>query len=106
MTEQPGRLLAIIQIGITFIGFLAAAFAGASIAGQLADWLRDVGPLAGSADIVALLIVTLLVSLVTIVFGELVPKTLALAHAERYALDAGASRSRCSAASWRRWSGS
>ena len=38
----------------------------------------------------ALLIVTLVVSLVTIVFGELVPKTLALAHAERYALVAGA----------------
>jgi putative hemolysin len=85
MTQTPAGLLATIQIGITFIGFLAAAFAGASIAGQIADWLRDIG-LAGSADIVALLIVTLLVSLVTIVFGELVPKTLALAHAERYAL--------------------
>jgi len=85
MTEKPAGLLATIQIGITFIGFLAAAFAGASIAGQIADWLRDIG-LAGSADIIALLIVTLLVSLVTIVFGELVPKTLALAHAERYAL--------------------
>jgi putative hemolysin len=85
MIERPAGLLATIQLGITFIGFLAAAFAGASIAGQLADWLRDIG-LAGSADIVALLIVTLIVSLVTIVFGELVPKTLALAHAERYAL--------------------
>jgi len=85
MTERPAGLLATIQLGITFIGFLAAAFAGASIAGQIADWLREIG-LAGSADIVALLIVTLMVSLVTIVFGELVPKTLALAHAERYAL--------------------
>ena len=86
MTERPGRLLATIQLGITFIGFLAAAFAGASIAGELADWLRDIGPLSGSADVLSLLIVTLIVSLVTIVFGELVPKTLALAHAERYAL--------------------
>jgi putative hemolysin len=85
MIERPAGLLATIQLGITFIGFLAAAFAGASIAGQLADSLRDIG-LAGSADIIALLIVTLIVSLVTIVFGELVPKTLALAHAERYAL--------------------
>jgi putative hemolysin len=85
MTEKPARLLATIQIGITFIGFLAAVFAGASIAGQLAEWLRDVG-FAGSSDIVALLIVTLFVSVVTIIFGELVPKTLALAHAERYAL--------------------
>ncbi len=86
MTERPGGLLATIQLGITFIGFLAAAFAGASIAKGLAEWLRDIGPLSTSADVLALLIVTLVVSLVTIVFGELVPKTLALAHAERYAL--------------------
>ncbi len=86
MKEKPGGLLATIQLGITFIGFLAAAFAGASIAGALAESLRDIGPLATSADVLALLIVTLVVSLVTIVFGELVPKTLALAHAERYAL--------------------
>ena len=85
MTEKPAGLLATIQIGITFIGFLAAAFAGASIAGQLAEWLRGIG-FGGSSDLVALLIVTLLVSFVTIIFGELVPKTLALAHAERYAL--------------------
>jgi putative hemolysin len=86
MTERPGRLLATIQLGITFVGFLAAAFAGASIARHLADGLRAISPLAASADILALLIVTLVVSLVTIVFGELVPKTLALAHAERYSL--------------------
>jgi putative hemolysin len=86
LTEQPGRLLATIQLGITFVGFLAAAFAGAAIAGQLADALRTIGPLSASADLLALLIVTLVITLVTIVFGELVPKTLALAHAERYAL--------------------
>jgi putative hemolysin len=85
MTQKPAGLLATIQLGITFIGFLAAAFAGASIAGHIADGLHEIG-LSASADIVALLIVTLMVSLVTIVFGELVPKTLALAHAERYAL--------------------
>ena len=86
LIDQPGRLLATIQLGITFIGFLAAAFAGASHRRQLADTLRDDPRLSASADLLALLIVTLVVSLVTIVFGELVPKTLALAHAERYAL--------------------
>jgi putative hemolysin len=86
MTERPGRLLATIQLGITFVGFLAAAFAGASTASHVADGLRAISPLESSADILALIIVTIVVSLVTIVFGELVPKTLALAHAERYAL--------------------
>jgi putative hemolysin len=81
---DPSRFLAVIQLGITFIGFLAAAFAGASIAAALEDALAPV--LGGSAGVVALLLVTLAVSLVTIVFGELVPKRLALAHAERYAL--------------------
>ena len=86
MTDRPGRLLATIQLGITFVGFLAAAFAGASIARHLADGLRGISLLTTSADVIALLVVTLVVSLVTIVFGELVPKTLALAHAERYSL--------------------
>jgi putative hemolysin len=85
LVEHPGRFLAVIQLGITFVGFLAAAFAGASIADRLRVTLA---PALGNdaASIVALLLVTLAVSLVTIVFGELVPKTLALAHAERLAL--------------------
>ena len=86
LKDRPGRMLATIQLGITFIGFLAAAYAGASIAGQLSEWIAGIGPLSASADLLALLIITTLVSLFTIVFGELVPKTLALAHAERYAL--------------------
>lgn len=86
LVGQPGRFLAVIQLGITFIGFLAAAYAGANIARGLASWLAEVPALRGSADVIALLVVTLAVSLAAIVFGELVPKTLALAHAERYAL--------------------
>jgi putative hemolysin len=85
LVERPGVFLATIQLGITFVGFLAAAFAGASIAESFADGLAAIG-LAGSADVIALLLVTLGVSIATIIFGELVPKTLALAHAERYAL--------------------
>jgi putative hemolysin len=85
VVERPGRFLAVIQLGITFVGFLAAAFAGASIARDLAAAIGSVDVLAPSADLIALLLVTLAVSAVTIVFGELVPKTLALAHAERYA---------------------
>ncbi len=84
LIDRPQRLLAVIQTGITFVSFLAAAFAGASISESAADILRPI--LGESAEAVALITVTVILSLVTIVFGELVPKTLALAHAERFAL--------------------
>jgi putative hemolysin len=83
---QPGRVLAVIQVGITFVGFLAAAFAGASVVDDLGRFFSTIPLIAAEADLIALLIVTALVSFVTIVFGEQVPKILALAHAERTAL--------------------
>jgi len=86
LIADPSRFLAVIQIGITFIGFLAAAYAGANLAVALQPVIAGVQPLADQAEVIALLLITALVSLVTIVFGELVPKRLALAHAERYAL--------------------
>ena len=89
LTSQPGRFLAVIQIGVTFVGFLAAAFAGVSLSQGLETVLRGVPALTGYAGPLALLIVTALLSFVTIVFGELVPKTLALAHPERFALVLG-----------------
>jgi putative hemolysin len=85
LVAQPARFLATIQIGLTFVGFLAATFAGASLVGGLAQALRAFPALAPSAEPIAILVVTALVSLFTIVFGELVPKALAYAHAERMA---------------------
>ncbi len=80
---NPGKFLATIQIGLTFVGFLAATFAGASIVGDLATILQ---PWLGSnSELVALLVVTAIVALFTILFGELVPKALAFAYAERLA---------------------
>jgi putative hemolysin len=86
LTSQPGRFLAVIQLGITFIGFLAAAFAGANLAAPLKTALLAIPIFAPYAGALALIIVTALLSFFTIIFGELVPKTLALAHPERYAL--------------------
>jgi putative hemolysin len=83
---DPGRFLAVIQLAITFIGFLASAFAGVSLATALRDLLLGVGIDDGLAGALALVTVTILLSLFTIVFGELVPKTLALAHPEAFAL--------------------
>ena len=86
LVSQPGRFLAVIQLGITFVGFLAAAFAGASIVGTLESALEGVPFLAPQAGLIALLSVTLVITIITIIFGELVPKSLALAHAEPLAL--------------------
>ena len=85
LLSKPGRFLAVIQIGLTFVGFLAATFAGASVVGDLQAVLEDVPILAPQAQLVSILLVTAIVSLFTIVFGELVPKAVALAHAERLA---------------------
>jgi putative hemolysin len=86
LISDPGRFLAVIQLAITFIGFLASAFAGISLAAALAKVLTGVGVGDSYAVPVSLIVVTILLSLFTIVFGELVPKTLALAHPEAFAL--------------------
>jgi putative hemolysin len=85
LVSQPARFLATIQIGVTFVGFLSATFAGANLVGGFADAVLTVPFLAPQAELIALLLVTALVSLFTIVFGELVPKGLAYAYAERMA---------------------
>ncbi|CAN5770601.1 hemolysin family protein [soil metagenome] len=86
LVSRPGRFLAVIQLGITFVGFLAAAFAGARIVGTLELALEGTPIVGAQAGLVALLSVTLVITIITIILGELVPKSLALAHAERLAL--------------------
>lgn len=86
LTDDPGRFLAVIQIAITFIGFLASAFAAISLTLALEKALSDAGLDPGLSGPLALVGVTVVLSLFTIVFGELVPKTLALAFPERFAL--------------------
>src|SRR6478752_10160527 len=84
LVAQPGRFLAVTQIGLTFLGFLASAYAAVNLTASLEKALE---PLIGNAAAAAaLIVVTLLLSLFTIVFGELVPKSLALAHTEQFAL--------------------
>jgi putative hemolysin len=85
LKANPGRFLAVIQVGITFLGFLASAFAAVSLVDGLGDTLEGIGPLADVAGGVALVLVTVILTLFTIVFGELVPKQVGLAHSERVA---------------------
>jgi putative hemolysin len=86
LTDDPSRFLATIQIAITFLGFLASAVGALALAQPVADLVRLVGPLAGAADQIAFVAITLLIALTSIIVGELVPKTLALTFAERFAL--------------------
>ncbi len=86
LVGEPGRFLAVSQIGLTFIGFFASAFAAVSLADRLKALLEGVPVIHDSAGAIALVIVTALLSLYTIVFGELLPKTLALAHPEAFAI--------------------
>ena len=85
LLDEPGRFLAVSQLGLTIIGFFASAFAAVSLADQLGAFLAGTGMDEGTAQGLSLLIVTVVLALFTIVFAELVPKTLALANAERFA---------------------
>jgi putative hemolysin len=88
LTQDPSRFLATIQVALTFLGFLASAVGAVSFSGALADLIRviPIGPIQGAARTIAFLLTTLLIALVTIVVGELAPKTLALSFTERFAL--------------------
>jgi magnesium and cobalt exporter, CNNM family len=86
LLDEPGRFLAVSQLGLTVIGFFASAYAAVSLTANLADWLRSLGMDSGTADALSLIAVTVVLALFTIVFAELVPKTLALANAERFAI--------------------
>jgi putative hemolysin len=85
LLSRPGHFLAVIQIGITFVALLASAFAAESQVEGLREFLKTT-ILAPQAGTLALLIVTAVISLATILFGELLPKTLALSNPERFAL--------------------
>jgi putative hemolysin len=86
LLDNPGRFLAVSQLGLTLLGFFASAFAAVSLADGLAGILVRVDALRDGAHAISLVIVTIVIALFTIVFAELVPKTLALAHTERFAL--------------------
>lgn len=86
LRNNPERFLATVQVGITVVGATAAAFGGEVIARRIAQQLEHIGWLSDRAEGVALALVVALISYLSIVVGELVPKSLALRGAEQYAL--------------------
>jgi putative hemolysin len=85
LATYPNRFLATVQIGITLIGILTGVFGGATIAAQLAAFLADIPVLAPYSATIAGGIVVVLLTYISLVIGELVPKRLALGAAERIA---------------------
>ena len=83
---DPSRFLASVQVGVTFAGFFASAYGGATLSEPLGATLEGWGVHAGVASSVAFVAVTAFVSYLSLVLGELVPKRIALQRAEGIAL--------------------
>ncbi len=88
LTSQPARFLATIQVAITLSGFMGSAFAAENFSDSLVDWLIGLGLTAPVAtlDAISVVVITLILAYFTLIFGELVPKRLAMRKAEVLAL--------------------
>lgn len=88
LTSQPARFLATIQVSITLAGFLGSAFAADNFSEALVDWMISLGVKLSPQvlDTIAVVLITLILSYFTLIFGELVPKRLAMKNAEKLAL--------------------
>jgi putative hemolysin len=89
LNEDPNRFLSAVQVGVTLAGFLSAAFGGATLSDDLAPVLAGWGVPAQVVGPLALVLVTIAISYLSLVFGELVPKRLALQRSEAFALALG-----------------
>lgn len=88
LTEQPSKFLSTIQIAITLSGFLGSAFAADNFASRLVAWLTSLG-VQMDPDVlqnIAVVVITLVLSYVTLILGELVPKRIAMKKSEQMAL--------------------
>ncbi len=86
LTSNPNLFLSAVQVGVTLSGFLAAAFAADKLSDDLAPLLERLGLSSGVADTISLVLITIVISYVSIVVGELTAKRLALQRAEGVAL--------------------
>ena len=87
MIENPSKFLSTIQIGITLAGFLSSAFASEAFASEIAPILNNLIPVIGVEmwNNIAIILVTIVLSYFTLVFGELVPKRLGMKYSEKIA---------------------
>lgn len=86
MLETPSKFLATIQIGITLAGFLSSAFASDTFADKLAPLLEGIIPIGiGVWKSISIILITIILSFFTLIFGELVPKRIAMKNYEKIA---------------------
>ena len=88
LIREPTKFLATIQVAITLSGFLGSAFAADNFSEPLVDWVLSLGvnlPVA-TLDAIAVVVITLILSYFTLIFGELVPKRLAMKKSESIAM--------------------
>jgi putative hemolysin len=85
LTRNPGRFLSTVQIGITLVGILAGAVSGAALGRDLSGWLASLGMRGTIADPLGYTVVIAIVTYLSVIIGELVPKQLALRDPERIA---------------------
>lgn len=88
LTKQPARFLSTIQVAITLSGFLGSAFAADNFSDLLTDWLVGLNiPIpAATLNSISVIVITLILSYFTLIFGELVPKRVAMKNSEALAL--------------------
>ncbi len=85
LAEDPGRFLSTVQIGITLVGVLSGAFSGATLGERLADWLETRGYSAAASETIGVMLVVIVITYLSLIVGELVPKQIALRDPERVA---------------------
>jgi putative hemolysin len=85
LAEDPGAFLATVQVGITLVGIIAGVYGGASLAERLDGLLSQVPALAGISATLSFVLVVAVITYLTLVIGELLPKRLALNNAEAIA---------------------
>lgn len=90
LASQPNRFLAAAQVGVTLCGFLSAAFGAEQLGNYLIPVLIDLGISEGISSAISLVLLTVTIAYFSLVFGELVPKRLALQNSERIALSMAA----------------
>ncbi len=86
LADSPNRFLSTVQIGITVVGIFAGAFGGATIAETLGRQLQSIPLLAPYSDGLALAIVVIIITYLTLIIGELVPKRIALSNPDTIAM--------------------